>query len=225
MREKIKERTMMKMLPCQRCGLSAVPVTIFFSTVNRDTLDCRACGATHYLAVRRHGNKYEVTYNLYTLRYPLENYDDIDLDVVRMSMSEEINDESEIPETPGGPGPIYISPRKKRFTKEEVYSIWIASKMKCHICGKKWKSDQRGMNGWHIDHIIPHIGGGVGTERIENMRVACARCNLSKGKGYSEKTLKNAIRDLVDWIAGREAEVKRLSRIQYRTKNKKREAH
>jgi hypothetical protein len=28
-------------------------------------------------------------------------------------------------------------------------------------CRRRWRLDQRGGNRWHIDHVIPHIGGGT----------------------------------------------------------------
>lgn len=48
----------------------------------------------------------------------------------------------------------------------------------CQYCGKK-------EGPFHIDHVIPRINGGM--DSIENLVVACAACNLSKGsKSVSE---------------------------------------
>ena len=46
---------------------------------------------------------------------------------------------------------------------------------RCHICRKKCRDDEI-----QIDHVIPLAEGG--DHSLENLRVACARCNMSKGK-------------------------------------------
>lgn len=45
---------------------------------------------------------------------------------------------------------------------------------RCHMCRKKCRQDEI-----HLDHVIPLARGGAHT--LENLRVACATCNLSKG--------------------------------------------
>lgn len=45
---------------------------------------------------------------------------------------------------------------------------------RCHMCRKKCKREEI-----HLDHVIPLSKGG--THTLENLRVACAPCNLSKG--------------------------------------------
>lgn len=45
---------------------------------------------------------------------------------------------------------------------------------RCHICGEYPDPDDL-----HLDHVIPLSLGGDHSR--ENLRVACARCNLSKG--------------------------------------------
>jgi 5-methylcytosine-specific restriction endonuclease McrA len=44
----------------------------------------------------------------------------------------------------------------------------------CHICGKKCEASEI-----HLDHVVPLAKGG--THDAENLRVACAKCNLEKG--------------------------------------------
>ena len=45
---------------------------------------------------------------------------------------------------------------------------------RCHMCRKKCKPNEI-----QLDHVIPISVGG--THTLENIRVACATCNLSKG--------------------------------------------
>lgn len=45
---------------------------------------------------------------------------------------------------------------------------------RCHVCGKKCRADEI-----HLDHLIPVAAGGA--HAPENLAVACARCNLSRG--------------------------------------------
>lgn len=52
-----------------------------------------------------------------------------------------------------------------------------------------------------MDHLIPHTGGGADTETLENMKVACSRCNLKKGKGYSEAAIRLGLKELVQALA------------------------
>lgn len=44
----------------------------------------------------------------------------------------------------------------------------------CHICGKKCEPEEI-----HLDHVVALAKGG--THEPENIKVSCARCNLSKG--------------------------------------------
>ena len=44
---------------------------------------------------------------------------------------------------------------------------------RCHLCGKRCRDEEI-----HLDHLVPVSLGGPHTP--ENLRVACARCNLSK---------------------------------------------
>lgn len=94
-------------------------------------------------------------------------------------------------------GPIVIYPRKKNYKRSEILEIWETTGGTCHLCGRKWKLSERSRLGWHVDHVIPHIGGGPETEQLSNLRVACAKCNLDKGRGYKEEHLQSSIQKLV----------------------------
>ena len=65
-------------LPCLRCGNLAVPIIPLFVLKGRSasTFLCRFCDAEHYLSVTRERGAFVVCYQRYTLRYPLEYYDD-----------------------------------------------------------------------------------------------------------------------------------------------------
>ena len=93
-------------------------------------------------------------------------------------------------------GPIVVY-KRKRFSLAEVRTIWKRSCHRCHLCGKVWKLSQRGRYGWHIDHVIPNIGGGHKTEEMSNFRVACATCNLRKGRGYTSKIIRQALEQIL----------------------------
>lgn len=181
-------------IPCLRCGELSVLVPFLFPSVGRDTLACRRCEALHYLRVTRTGHRFDVRYHRYTLRYPLEFYDEgEDPPVVQLSLRTEPDGELEC-----FAGPVVIHPRKARFTSSEVEGIWRATNGVCHICKRRWRIKQRGKNGWHIDHVIPHIGGGADVEHLPNLRVACAKCNLRKGRGYTQAQVRFSLRRLVE---------------------------
>jgi hypothetical protein len=59
------------------------------------------------------------------------------------------------------------------FTKADIDDIRKAQGNRCYICHKKLGKK------YHIDHFIPIILGG--TNDPGNLRLACPRCNLSKG--------------------------------------------
>jgi len=185
-------------LPCLRCGEQSVPIPSHFLRIdgNGSTWTCRArpCEAEHFLSVNRQGEKFMIAYQRYTLRYPLEFYDEgITPQNVRLHVREP---EGQLIEG-GYAGPVVVYPRKKRFSLTEIKSIWEASGGRCHICKRRWQIAQRGVRGWHIDHVIPHIGGGRETEHVANLRVACAICNLKKGKGVTNASILLGLRDLV----------------------------
>ncbi len=82
-----------------------------------------------------------------------------------------------IPKKPIPDGPTKISTKKRR----EFVSSWINSRgPQCYICGGSG-DEENGPDGerWHIDRIKPGSSGGAYVQ--ENMALACARCNQSKG--------------------------------------------
>lgn len=94
-------------------------------------------------------------------------------------------------------GPIVIC-RRRRLTRAEVALVWERCRGRCHICKKKkWKLAEHGRYGWHVDHHIPNVGGGRDTEAMENFKVACAKCNLKKGRGHTPRTIGKALEPLL----------------------------
>lgn len=185
-------------LPCLRCGEDAVLVNAFFKLTCRDTIPCRNCDAMHYLEVRTtddgDGPGFDVVYDRYTQRYDLDSYDGAPVATVRAHVEAGFPppvDDATVS------GPVLVWPRTKRFSVEEVKSIWRATLGRCHLCGKRWRLKDKSRHGWHIDHVIPHVGGGHDTEEMPNFRVACARCNLKKGRGFTQGRLQRAIQQLI----------------------------
>lgn len=69
--------------------------------------------------------------------------------------------------------------------QERVSRAYIIDRdgSRCHACGKKCKPEEI-----HLDHLVPLARGG--THAPENIRVACARCNLSRrAEGESQLLL------------------------------------
>lgn len=187
-------------LPCLRCGNLAVPIIPVLHLKGRSasTFHCRMCDAEHYLSVTWERGASVVCYQRYTLRYPLEHYDEgVEPPIVTLHAKGHSTGESD---NDIYAGPIVVYPRKRRFSQSEIEAIWQATKGHCHICHQRWLLNQRGMRGWHIDHVIPHIGGGRDTEVLPNFRVACAKCNLRKGKGFKEASIRLGLRRLVELL-------------------------
>lgn len=61
--------------------------------------------------------------------------------------------------------------------REKVWSSYHGNSDdgKCYCCGYSINKNC----GWHCAHVIPYAKGGPNT--VENLRVCCARCNLSMG--------------------------------------------
>jgi len=177
-------------LPCLRCGTLSVG---FFAPkkarefVASDLL-CGGwdCEARHYLKMWRDLDGWRFIYVRDTRRYPAETYEDEPPPGLVTSFGDSHSDLSEDGDS-NQYGPIRILRRKKYFTRDEIQKIHQLSHGKCSLCGKRWKLPERGKDGWHIDHMVPHSGGGGDTEEIQNFRVACARCNLKKGRGYTRR--------------------------------------
>lgn len=147
--------------PCLRCGRFGVLISIWFFLDCRGTYCCHYCEAEHFLSLKMEPDKIIVCFDRWTRRYPLDSYDDFEvpeLVVVRAHASDSVPQESET-----STGVIVVSRRKERFTKLELKLIWKASKAKCHICKHRWRLKDHGRTGWHVDHVIPNIGGGQDT--------------------------------------------------------------
>lgn len=189
-------------LYCLKCAHESVPVLVFSLEESGGLLTCRDCGANHYLRVLP--ERSEISYCRYTRRYPPEFYPQDDFSECGISIEQKWKKGQQQDTSPFGEnfGLVRVQTRRK-FNLKEVSEIWKNSDKKCHLCGKRWKLNQRSRSGWHIDHIIPNIGGGHETEEIENMKVACAKCNLGKGKGFSDRKLKEKLSRIIQYCAGR----------------------
>ena len=144
--------------PCLRCGKSTVLVFPLFLLAGEtsSTFRCRLCGTHHYLSLTKIVDGFSACYCRYTRRYALDGYDvDAFPTIIRIDNGRDSKGDSD---NEVFSGPINIYPRKRRFSCSEVKNIWQATSGRCHICGHLWRLDQRGMSGWHIDHVMPHIG-------------------------------------------------------------------
>jgi 5-methylcytosine-specific restriction endonuclease McrA len=133
-------------------------------------------------------------YDRDTRRYPSDYYDETPTVIVKLakvSLNSLENDDTPYPSH----GPIIVY-RRKRFSSHDIRTIWLQSCRQCHLCGKQWKLKERARNGWHVDHVIPNNGGGKDTEMMANFLVACARCNLKKGRGYTPRMIRDALRSI-----------------------------
>lgn len=180
-------------LSCLRCGSRkvcfVVPNTITFCEI--PDLMCDDCGAPHFLKIDADG----VEYKRDTRRYPSDNYDDNDFPVITGWCDE--RPEAPPDEDRPGFGPITRYPRR-RLSREEVRQVFKQSRGRCHLCGRRWNLADHGSYGWHADHVVAHSGGGWDTESLDNFLVACARCNLRKGRGYTPRDVRLALRELVE---------------------------
>jgi len=165
-----------------------------FEKLEIGDLQCEHCSASHYLSAKRQNGNWRVEYDRYTLRYPSENYEEFPHFRVMLRDSG-FNGTADADEPHEHYGPIVVYERK-RFSTADVRQIWRQSEHRCHLCGKAWKLGQRGVTGWHIDHVIPNIGGGKDTEMMANFRVACAGCNLQKGRGHISSQVEQALKSL-----------------------------
>lgn len=186
-----KQHLEFRFLPCLRCGL--LKVTALLAVPAREVfledLRCKDCCIPHFLRVWMEGDETCFQYDRDTRRYPSEFYaEPPDIKVVFRDVVITGQDDSPFP----GRGPIKIL-KRKRFSKADLLSIWQQSRHSCHICRKEWKLAQHGQRGWHVDHVVPNVGGGEDTEDMSNFLVACARCNLKKGRGYTGKLIREAL--------------------------------
>lgn len=81
----------------------------------------------------------------------------------------------------------------KKTTWERLWSEWEKSDKKCPVCGKQSLFlPGRGnvIDGHvklHIDHIVPISKGGSNED--DNLRIICAKCNLSKGNSIENYSI------------------------------------
>ena len=182
-------------LPCLRCAKQGVSLALQpgFDQLDCDDLWCQKCSTPHYLRARKTANIWHVIYERDTRRYPAGFYDGEPDIVVKFRKTSEADQDDDAPFP--NRGPIFVF-KRRRHSQAEKREIWLRSAKKCHVCGKKWKFSQHGSKGWHIDHDIPNSGGGKETEMIANYLVACASCNLKKGRGYTRRTVHEALASL-----------------------------
>lgn len=57
--------------------------------------------------------------------------------------------------------------------------VWARDDGRCWLCGSLLEP-----SAWHVDHVVPLARGG--SNRFENVRAACAVCNLRKGTSIVE---------------------------------------
>lgn len=181
--------------PCLRCAQFAVTAFVprTFERLNLPELICEKCCAPHYLMAEKEGSFWWMAYDRHTRRYPPDHYDEEPQYSIAPFREVSLNNSTEDDRSFHGYGPILIY-RRKRCSRNEVHAIWLRSGRRCHSCGKRWRLNQHGSKGWHIDHEIPNSGGGRDTETIGNFLVACANCNLKKGNGRPEILVKQALK-------------------------------
>ena len=78
---------------------------------------------------------------------------------------------------------------------------------KCIHCGRKLTlaADGRPLNGATLEHIVPKNHGG--TDAIENLAIACARCNAEKGLRHDHKSPDDPkLREVVERLQARRRE-------------------
>lgn len=171
-------------LPCKACGQWHVTFLIAEPFGSFGPAGCDFCWSAHDLDIFQSEYGWVAAYDRNVLRYP-EEHDGKSLPFfVRFKA----------PRTEDDDGPIMLAKRKSYFSAKEVADIWHKTNGWCHLCSRtRWHLEQRGVYGWHIDHVKPNIGGLAGTELSNNFRVACASCNLRKGKGYRHRDIRDKL--------------------------------
>lgn len=183
----------MHFLPCLRCGRDSVGVSLLTGATRRENVWCLAqgCEAVHYLRIGPDAEGLDVVYDRYSVGAPLEAYDEGNSpQSPRGRASKQKQDED------GFSGSVSVYPKKKRYSEPEVKTVWTSSGGRCHLCGKHWKLEERGKDGWQVDNVIPHLKPPE-AEQPTRLRVSCTTCELGKGRHSRQTHLARSIRDLV----------------------------
>ncbi|HXQ80579.1 MAG TPA: hypothetical protein VN775_04650 [Opitutaceae bacterium] len=183
----------MHFLPCLRCGRDSVGVSLMSGASRRENVWClsKDCEAVHYLRIAPDTGGLDVAYDRYTVGYPLEAYDEGGPPAPRGTRASRRQPREE----DGFSGLVAVYPRKRNFSGAEAHGVWKASRGRCHLCGRRWRSNQRGPRGWQIDYVIPYAAGGA-AERPSSYRLACRECDPPKGRAHRKARLMKSIRDL-----------------------------
>jgi 5-methylcytosine-specific restriction endonuclease McrA len=68
---------------------------------------------------------------------------------------------------------------KEDEAKRVAWQVWQKTSGHCTYCDVQLNPfDRNARNGYHIDHVVPRAGGG--SNDIDNLTPACARCNWGK---------------------------------------------
>ena len=59
-------------------------------------------------------------------------------------------------------------------TPSDIHKILVSQEFKCKYCKQRIRRSE-----FHVDHVVPLIRGG--SNGLDNLCIACIRCNLSKG--------------------------------------------
>jgi 5-methylcytosine-specific restriction endonuclease McrA len=184
--------------PCLRCG--ELKVTAFVplpkDRIEIGDMTCAKCCAPHYLLAWQEGCSWRAFYKRDTRRHPFEYYGEPPqfelLKNRNVSLRHRPNNDHPFPLH----GQISIY-KRRRLSINQLRIICRRRHGRCHLCGRKWRLNQHGTPGWHIDHDIPNSGGGRDTEELHNFFVACAKCNLQKGNGRPQRYVERALRRLL----------------------------
>lgn len=81
---------------------------------------------------------------------------------------------------------LAVASTDNTFERKELDGEWVLEG-KCIHCHRKLalRPDGRPLNGATLEHIVPKNHGG--TDDIENLAIACARCNSEKGLRHDHK--------------------------------------
>ena len=72
---------------------------------------------------------------------------------------------------------------RKKISWRLGVAVWLKSGERCHYCGCRFSF----VDDAEIDHVVPVSRGG--TTELENLVLACASCNGSKGTMDAEEFL------------------------------------